>query len=95
MRVFYSDKSDRVYVLQDKDETLDYKIDWSAKLGSDTIDSVAYKTSGVTLTSSSNDTTTNTIWVTGTNGYVTSTITTSSTPPRVRQRTIQFKERVS
>ncbi|WP_025899060.1 phage fiber-tail adaptor protein [Sneathiella glossodoripedis] len=75
---------------QDKDETLDYTIDWSAWLGSDTISSVAYTANGITLTSSSNTTTSVTVWTTGTAGELVMTITT--TAGRVKQETITFKE---
>jgi hypothetical protein len=93
MKVFHTDRTGHLYVYQDKDETLDYEIDWTSWLDGDTIDSVANSASGVSVTSSSNTTTANTIWVQGTSGEVTTTITTAS--GRIKQKTIKFRERVN
>lgn len=51
---------------KDPDEVLDYQIDWSARLGDDTIASSAWETpDGITQDSDSNDDTTTTIWLSG------------------------------
>jgi hypothetical protein len=52
--------------IQDPDATLDYVIDWSTWLGADTIsDSSWSATSGITIDSDSNTTTTATVWLSG------------------------------
>lgn len=52
--------------VKDPDETLDYQIDWSDWLGTDTISLSSWDvTSGITVDSSSNTTTTATIWLSG------------------------------
>lgn len=68
---------------KDPNSTLDYAIDWSRWLGTDTIATVAWTLqSGITQASASNDTTTATIWLSGgTAGedyLVTARITTSA-----------------
>ncbi|MCR9215296.1 MAG: hypothetical protein NXI13_16385 [Proteobacteria bacterium] len=93
MRPFHKDRTGSYYAYQDKDETLDYTIDWKAWLNGDTISSVTYVTDSLTLTSSSNTTTAVTIWIQGTSGSITMTVTTAA--GRIRQETITFRERVS
>jgi len=51
--------------LKDPDAVLDYQIDWSDWLGTDTISSSSWTVSGVTKDSDTNTTTTATIWVSG------------------------------
>jgi hypothetical protein len=51
---------------KDPDATLDYVLDWSTWLGSDTITSAAYTVpDGLTKASESNTTTTATVWLSG------------------------------
>ncbi len=52
--------------IHDPDAVLDYEIDWSAWLGTDTISSSTWTVpSGLTEDSSTNTTTTATIWLSG------------------------------
>lgn len=52
--------------LKDPDEVLDYVRDWSALLGADTISTSTWTPdSGITVNSSSNTTTTATVWLSG------------------------------
>lgn len=51
---------------KDPDSVLDYSIDWSQWLGSDTIVSSSWSvTSGIAVDSNTNGTTSTTIWVSG------------------------------
>lgn len=51
---------------KDPDEVLDYKIDWSARLNGDTINHVTWTVpSGITTNSTSFDSTSTTIWLSG------------------------------
>lgn len=51
---------------KDPDEVLDYQIDWSTRLGGDTISSSEWTVpDGLTEDSATNDTTTATIWLSG------------------------------
>jgi len=51
---------------KDPDSTLDYKIDWSAWLGSDTINTSTWTVpSGITKVSDTHDDTSTTIWLSG------------------------------
>jgi hypothetical protein len=51
---------------KDKDEVLDYTIDWSARLATDTIaTSTWFLDTGITATMDSFDTTSTTIWLQG------------------------------
>lgn len=54
------------WIYKDPDAVLDYTVDWSAWLGTDTIASVTWVVgAGVTEASSSNTSTTATIWLSG------------------------------
>lgn len=64
---------------KDGDEVLDYEIDWSALLDTDTIATSAWVVSGgdVVIDSSSNTTTTTKVWLSGgTNGTAASLVNT-------------------
>ena len=79
---------------KDPNARLDYSIDWSAWLGTDTIATSAWTAdTGLTLSGATNDTTSATVWVEGgTAGEVygvTNTITTAG--GRRDERTIKFK----
>jgi len=51
---------------KDSDETLDYQIDWSSWLGTDTISTSTWVVdSGITKVSDTNTTTTTVIWLSG------------------------------
>lgn len=51
---------------KDPNEVLDYSVDWSARLGSDTISASTWVVpSGITKNSDSNTTTATTIWLSG------------------------------
>lgn len=51
---------------KDPDEVLDYQLDWSARLGDDTISaSLWIVPDGITKDSDSNTTTTTTVWLSG------------------------------
>lgn len=76
---------------KDPQATLDYRIDWSAWLGTDTISAVTWTVpSGITQTATSNTTTTATVWLAGgeagTDYVVTCRVTT--TAGRVDERSI-------
>lgn len=79
--------------IHDPDAVLDYEIDWSAWLGTDTISSSTWTVpSGLTEDSSTNTTTTATIWLSGgtagTRYEVTNHIVTAG--GREEDRTIQI-----
>lgn len=87
--------SNKTYRQKDT-ETLDYTVDWSTWLDGDTIASVVNTAdSGITVSSESNTTTATTIWVSGgtvgTTYKVVQTITTSSSPARVKSINLYFK----
>ena len=78
--------------IKDPSARLDYQVDWAAWLGADTISSVAWTLdSGITNYSTSNTTTTATIWLSGgTHGQeylVTCQITTAG--GRINQRSFK------
>jgi hypothetical protein len=51
---------------KDPDEVLDYELDWSARLGTDTISSSTWTVpTGITKNSDSHTTTTTTVWLQG------------------------------
>ena len=83
--------------LKDPDATLDYTFDWSDWLTSpETINSIVTDVpTGMTEESSSNTTTTATIWlsggIAGTEYTVGCEITTNSSPARVDERSITIK----
>ncbi len=91
MRKTHRDKSGNYFVYQDRDETLNYQVDWTAWLNGDTISSASYVARNVTLESSNNTTTATEVYVTGTNGYVVTTITTAL--GLVKQMTLTFREK--
>jgi hypothetical protein len=51
--------------IKDPDARLDYTIDFSTYLGTDTISSVAWTAPGLTVNATTNTTTTATIWLSG------------------------------
>lgn len=54
------------YFVKDPSAVLDYKVDWATWLSTDTIATVAWTVpTGITQTSTSNTTTTATIWLSG------------------------------
>jgi len=54
------------YFVKDPSAVLDYRIDWSTWLGADTISIVTWSVpTGITKVSSSNDSTSATIWLSG------------------------------
>lgn len=62
--------------LKDPDAVLDYQIDWSTWLGSDTIASSSWVIpTGITEDSDSNTTTTATVWLSGGTAGTTYTVT--------------------
>ncbi|HHB12214.1 MAG TPA: hypothetical protein ENK62_03330 [Chromatiales bacterium] len=84
--------------LKDPDSTLDYVIDWSSWLGSDTIASSSWTVpAGLTMTSESNTTTTATVWLSGGSAgssyQVTNRITTAAGRVDERSITIEVQER--
>ncbi len=69
------------YYTQSPQELLDYSLDWSAALGTETIVASGWSASGVTLSNETFTSTTTTFWVTGGvagSGYeILNTVTTS------------------
>lgn len=51
--------------LKDPDATLQYTLDWSDYLGSDTLASASWSAPGLTVNSSSATTTTTSVWLSG------------------------------
>ena len=79
---------------KDPQSTLDYVVDWSSWLGADTIASVAWTVeTGITQASTTNTTTTATIWLSGgeagTEYTVTCRVTTAA--GRIDERSIVVK----
>ncbi len=71
-------RGNAIVALQDENETLDYTVNWSGWLGSDTIASVSNVTTGLTLTGASNTTTTATFKLSGSiSGWLEHRITTA------------------
>lgn len=80
--------------IKDPNATLDYVIDWTDWLGSDTIKTVVWTVpSGLTKVSSSNTTKTATVWLSGgvlnTDYAVVATITTNAN--RIDDRTLRIR----
>ena len=74
-----------------EDEIFPITLDWSRRLNSgETISTSTWESSGASAGSASNTTTTTTASISGTTGYVTNTITTSSS--RTLQRTVRVYE---
>jgi len=76
-------------------EVLDYVVDWATWLGADTISTSAFAvTSGITVDSDANDTTSATVWLSGGTGgtqyTVTNTITTAASRTAERSFYIQL-----
>jgi len=68
-----------VVAQQDRNEALNYTVDWSSWLGSDTISSVENATTGISLANASNTTTTATFRLSGTTtGWLEHRITTAA-----------------
>ena len=91
---FFRDADGYDAVWKDPDSVLDYTVDWSRWLGSDTISTSAWTVDGITKDSDSSTTTTTTIWVSGGNspyGSATNKIVTAG--GRTVERTIRFYRR--
>lgn len=72
-------RGNAVVAQQDRNESLDYTVDWSGWLGSDTISSVANQVTGISISGASNTTTTATFTLSGTqSGYLEHRITTAA-----------------
>jgi hypothetical protein len=72
-------RGNAVVALQDENETLDYSVNWSGWLGSDTIASVSNTTTSLTLSGASNTTTTAAFTLSGsTSGWLEHRITTAA-----------------
>lgn len=72
-------RGNAVVAIQDRNESLDYTVDWSGWLGSDTIVSVSNTVSGVSVSGASNTTTTATFTLSGTStGWLEHRITTAA-----------------
>jgi len=83
---------------KDPSAVLDYQFDWSAWLGTDTIASSTWTVpTGITKDSSSNTTTTATVWLSGgtadTNYECANTIVTASARTDQRTLTIRCREK--
>ena len=83
---------------KDSDAVLDFSVDWSAWLSSETISTSSFTVeAGLTKDSESNDTTSATVWlsggVSGTSYTVTNTITTSAGRTDERSLTINVIDR--
>ena len=81
------------YFIKDPNAVLEYQIDWSSWLGADTIVTSTWTVpTGITKDSSTNTTTTATIWLSGgtagTRYELTNRIVTSNTPARTNDQTI-------
>ena len=74
---YFQDQDGVLATSKREDESLELVLDWTDRLSSDTISSVAYADSGVTTSSKSNTTTTSTVTITGI-GYTTITATLAS-----------------
>lgn len=75
---------------KDSDEVLDYILDWSARLSSDTISTSSWAIasgSGLTIDSDSETTTTTTVWLSG--GTVGTTYTLTNTIVTAGGRTME------
>ena len=84
--------------IKDPDAILDYVLDWTDWLDSDTISSSAWtSTTGITIDSDTNTTTTATVWLsggaTGSDYDVTNHIVTSAGREDDRTITIKIRER--
>jgi hypothetical protein len=72
-------RGNAVVAIQDRNESLDYTVDWSGWLGTDTIASVSNTVSGVSVSGASNTTTTATFTLSGTStGWLEHRITTTA-----------------
>lgn len=72
-------RGNAIVALQDRNEVLDYEVDWSGWLGSDTIASVENVVTGPTVSNASNTTTTATFSLSGSSsGFVEHRITTTA-----------------
>jgi len=79
---------------KDPDEVLDYEIDWSDRLGTDTIATSTYTVpAGITKNSSTNDDTTTTVWLSaGTEGETYSILNRITTAGgRTMDQTVKLK----
>lgn len=72
-------RGNAVVAAQDENETLDYTVNWSGWLGSDTISSVTNTSTGLTVSSASNTTTAATFKLSGSiSGWLEHRITTAA-----------------
>ena len=72
-------RGNAIVAAQDRNESLDYSVNWATWLGSDTIASVTNETTSVTLSGASNTTTTTTFTISGnTSGWLEHRITTAA-----------------
>jgi len=72
-------RGNAIVAAQDRNETLNYSVNWATWLGSDTIASVTNETTGITLTAASNTTTTSTFTISGqSSGWLEHRITTAA-----------------
>jgi hypothetical protein len=72
-------RGNAVVASQDSDESLNYSVNWSTWLGSDTIASVQNETTGISLSAASNTTTTAAFTISGrTSGWLQHRITTTA-----------------
>ena len=72
-------RGNAVVAAQDRNESLNYTVNWSSWLGADTITSVTNETTGVSLSAASNTTTTATFTISGnTSGWIQHRITTTA-----------------
>jgi hypothetical protein len=81
------DEDGRVTWEKDADEVLDFTLDWTNLLDGDTISTSTWEeeTGNVTINSSSNTTTSTTVWVTETDGMLKNTVVTAGARTLVRR----------
>ena len=87
----FFEKNGQWYAYKDDDSAESYVMDWTQPLNGETISSVTFTASGVTLTSNSNTTTTTTMLITGSGGDVEIKATTSAS--RILVKTLNFLAR--
>ena len=93
-RGIFNDEAGVPSIMLDGNESLDYVVDWSRWLGSDTIASVTRETNnGITVGTTSNTTTTTTTWLSVPKGYgeLTQRITTAA--GRIKELVLRIYER--
>lgn len=86
---YFTDNEGYPSAYKDEDSVESHTMDWARYLGSDTIASSSWSTTGGIATSgASNTTTTTTVTITGTDGAATNTVVTAAS--RTYLRTIRF-----